>query len=261
MTERDAKIVSTLLGHKARSFEVRSNPYNCKQILSSSEDGFARLWDIDRKVSLQGLNHNKDAEVLRAAFVAPHCIVTAGSDGNVKIWEDEQLKSVHSETELESIKPKYRCNFINIASLDHGGGDYQIYVCEPDRSSGLAASERLLTGVENRLLLWDLESRCLLHEWYYFDSREEGFGGSQRNPDKQNYIFDAKWHPTDCSQAAIALSDCSLSIVDLRLPQQSHASIDLHDDEVKLGHPTAVIQRFFYLFVERYQSCISCWYR
>ena len=69
--EKEAKIVSTLLGHKARCFDVRVNPSNHGQLLTSSEDGYARLWDMQKKSTIQALHHNKDAEVLRAAFLSP----------------------------------------------------------------------------------------------------------------------------------------------------------------------------------------------
>jgi WD40 repeat protein len=229
--EREAKIAVTLLGHKGRCFDVRVNPSNHSEILTSSEDGYARLWDVQRKASIQALHHNKDAEVLRAAFVAPNRIVTAGSDGNVKLWSKNQPSN--------SSKPFFE----HTESLDHGGNDCQVYVCEPDKDS-LAVSKHLLTGVENKLILWGLGTCEKLHEWEYFDQREEGFGGSHRNPDKHNYVFDAKWHPLDPSLAVIALSDCSLSVVDIRVSQVVHPSIDLREEDVELGHPTAV--RFYY---------------
>lgn len=247
MTEREAKVVSTLLGHKGRCFDVRSNPYNSSQILSSSEDGYVRLWDFQRKACLQSLHHNKDAEVLRASFVAPNAIVSAGSDGLVKVWKDEYI-SVSGERSSEVVTASAaanRSNFKNIASLDHSGGDSQVYVCEPDHHAEF--SERLMTGVENRLLIWDLENRSILHEWQYFDDREEAFGGSARNPDKHNYVFDAKWHPVDSSMAVIALSDCSLSLVDLRISQQDHTFIHLADEELELGHPTSVCSTIIYM--------------
>lgn len=239
--EREAKISATLLGHKARCFDVRLNPFNSSQLLTSSEDGHARLWDLNRKTCLQALCHNKDAEVLRAAFVGPDCIVTAGSDGVVKVWRDECQNKQSNDEQGIPRTGSVKVNFVRSSSLDHGGSDFQVYVCEPYISqSSVGNAAQLLTGVENRLILWSTEDFNLLKEWIYFDSREEAFGGSHRNPDKQNFVFDAKWHPHDSCKAVIALSDGSLSFVDTRLPQEDHLVIDLHDEEVPLGHPTSV---------------------
>lgn len=239
--EKEAKVSSTLLGHKARCFDVRLNPFDSSQLLTSSEDGHARLWDINRKTCLQALCHNKDAEVLRAAFVSRGCIVTAGSDGIVKIWRDEVQSKQGTDARASLNNGSVKTNFVNSSSLDHGGSDFQVYVCEPYISTSSAQNAAyLLTGVENRLILWSAEDFSLIQEWTYFDSREEAFGGNHRNPDKQNFVFDAKWHPHDSTKAVIALSDGSLSFVDTRLPQEDHLAVDLHDEDVHLGHPTSV---------------------
>lgn len=246
MVERDAKIVTTLLGHKARCFDVRSNPSNHSQILTSSEDGYIRLWDMNKKSTVKALHHNKDAEVLRAAFVSESCIVSAGSDGVVKVWNNnDSLDSSASNNGVADESSSARAvtsqsNFTHATSLDHGGAEHQVYVCEPDKNVSTTSSRQLLTGVENKLLLWDLTTFDRIHEWDYYDEREEVFGGIQRNPNRHNYVFDAKWHPLDSNQAVVALSDCTLSMVDFRVPKVEHISINLQEDDMNLGHPTAV---------------------
>lgn len=221
--DEECKVIGSLLGHKGRCFDARFHPDDSKRLVTASEDGNAKVWDITRKSCLQTLNHNKNAEVLRASFTNS-AVVTAGSDGVVKIWA-----SSVSETGSQSQ------HYSQLSILDHGGEDSQVYVCEPDCDGDI-----LMTGVENHLLLWDMQTQKRLQDFSYFDQRDEAFGGSSRNPDKQSYVFDAKWRPSCSNTAVVALSDSTLRFVDTRARQEDHQSIELDDESINLGHATAV---------------------
>jgi WD40 repeat protein len=258
--EEKAKIVGTFLGHKGRSFDAKLNPFRSNEFLSCSEDGNCKIWNYQTKSCLSTLAHNKEAEVLRACYISPTMIASAGSDGKVCLWTEDQSNSSsfhHSQNGL----------------LDHGEGS-QIYVCEPDRSS---EGKVLLTAAENELFLWDLETRTTMEKWNYFYEKDSNcFGGLSRNPNGLNYVFDAKWHPSNHNLIGIALSDSTMRLVDTRQPNNTmevNIAIDIpEEEELKmsdgesgrkqnyLGHATSVSTVIMYRIHEDNFSLCACIY-
>ena len=173
--------------------------------LSGSEDGIARVWDIERRRSTQSLTHNAAAEVLRVAkFEAGSKLFccTSGSDGISKLW----CRDIGSSQGLA-------------CTLEFSHGDSQIYASE-FVNNGVG----LLTAAENDIYIWSLEggssqlprrvtfdtyscqTDALLGDNLSGSSVNLSFGGP-RNPDNKVFVFDAKSSPADCVTVAAGLSD------------------------------------------------------
>ena len=169
------KVKSSLLGHKSRCFDVRI----CEKeqlILSASEDGTARLFDMQSKKSLYTFKHNKKAEVLRAGFLNDNgtLIATCGADGKAIVWACSG-----DEEDDDRARSRYK-KFEQVCILDHG--EDQIYACETlqvqvkqvQSQSHVGSKEKgreknhahahahtrtnlhLLTAAENALYFWSL---------------------------------------------------------------------------------------------------------
>lgn len=86
------------------------------------------------------------------------------------------------------------------------------------------------------------------------DMHGEHFGGESRNPNREAYIFDAKWNPGSAHLVSLALSDGTLRILDTRadatssliLPSVINNTSEGMDQAgsvaatVKLGHATSL---------------------
>lgn len=183
-----------LLGHKGRCFDIRVDGSG-EYAVSASEDGTSRVFHLDSKACRSTLLHNKDAEVLRAAFVpssSSHRIVTCGSDSKAILW-----------TADDEFKFEKTYQLVHLAD--------QIYTCEliPHRHSSL------LTAADECLYIWDLERRvdeplsCVPMSPI---NSTQPFGG-HRNPESKAFIFDGKFAPNNSvcglegNAFALALSD------------------------------------------------------
>ncbi len=231
----DVKIHGNLIGHQGRCFDLRLQPDDSNRLLSASEDGNAKLWDIGKRSCIHTFVHNKNCEVLRSAFVSSDRVCTTGSDGKVMIW--------NSRTDiLQSSTPS--------ATLAHSNESSQIYVCEPLPSStdgsGVHGSPLMLTAADSEVYLWDIDSQQTNSIWQFTtpSSQIEGFGGDSRNPNRDVYVFDAKWRPNACHEAVVALSDSTLRILDVRHKNPAMTlSLEIEELAVaglNLGHATSV---------------------
>lgn len=244
MEPSDATITANLIGHQGRCFDIRLNPKDSNVLLSASEDGTAKLWSINKRSCSHTFLHNKESEVLRAAFVGGDVICTAGSDGKALIWNP-------NASSKQTTAPS--------ATLIHGNETSQIYVCEPwincDGDS-LTQSSALLTAADSQVYFWDIETQQTNAIWEFTPSSDnsEGFGGDGRNPNREVYVFDAKWRPNSIHEAAVALSDSTLRILDTR-QKEPVMTLSLEIEElaaagVKLGHATSVLlQTIFFMSV------------
>jgi hypothetical protein len=186
------------------------------------------------------LKHNKESEVLRAAFLnaTSSLIATCGADGRAIIWKSfiynssdvsKNVEGIASSNEIEKNRMKKE------AILPHG--PTQIYACESLKISD-GASCLFMTAADSSVYLWEVNS-CVgnstsspAHVWTVDsnssnnvspvntpgDGQEgSGFGGP-RNPDNLTYIFDAKVNPTQGNVIALALSDGNIRQIDIRTP-------------------------------------------
>lgn len=225
---------STLLGHKSRCFDIRTN-HNDTLVISASEDGTAKIWSSQRKC-LRTLKHNPEAEVLRASFIdnSDEIVCTCGSDGVGWIWNSGNKTAI----------------------LQHETGD-QIYACEVVESDGNSAT--ILTAAESKLRLWDVTQPENPQIWSVgsINSSAPAFGGP-RNPDNDTYIFDAKPSSTDRKTIALALSDKTIRLVDIRETSlQQIPLMSFSDDNFSLGHPTAVSNNCLELLIFYIINCKS----
>lgn len=227
---KTAVIQSNLLGHQGTCFELRS--YNDpRYLLSASEDGSGKLWDTQHKKCISTFLHNKDCEVLRITHVNNH-VLTAGSDGNVKIWNcpKDQIMLNQKGNSFKSSLSK---------TLDHKAQHAQIYVCEVN----VLNSNIVLTAADSDAFVWDIEQGITISKYHYLSSLPESqsFGGT-RNPQNEVYIFDAKWNPQIPHQAALALSDGTIRLLDTRNPNDTGMILSLSDEEDsnKIGTTTSV---------------------
>ena len=225
LSERKASTAKLLIGHKGRAFDVRFNSAQ-QQVLSASEDGTCKLWNYSTGKCSKTIIHNKEAEVLRAAFLSNNAdLCTTGSDGNAVLWKNN----------IDSKLEKYH-------TFNHGE-EAQIYVCETVDSD-------LLIAADDFMVFWDLHS--LEHKRVY-TFRESGsadgnqgpsFGG-HRNPDNQVFVFDAKLDPSSASIVGVALSDSTTRLLDTRsASNQAFASVSLArlfaGTSERIGHATSV---------------------
>jgi len=198
--EKNMQLESTLIGHKFRCFDVRLSKGASADapllLLTASEDGTAKLWDIQKHTCLFTFKHNTECEVLRVAFLNSDgtCVITCGADGKAIVW---------GYKDSQSGRRKYE----PVCSLDHG--DAQIYVCEvtgtaefspsitvPPFVSGAASSDEsakqtectgkpmpllgertfLLTAADDRLYTWDLSSTAtaLPRVWTFISAANGG---------------------------------------------------------------------------------------
>lgn len=228
-----AKVKARLLGHQGRCFDVRYSQVDESVLLSSSEDGTARLWDLDKKKCLQTLVHNPASEALRCAFMGHHAVV-AGSDGAISVWNCADAMS-STQPAARAAAPIHR--------YKHSTEFSQVYVCEP---SPHCASE-LLSGADSSIYLWDLGQEAARYSFAIepLDSTQQPFGGA-RNASGEVFVFDAKWCPQVAHVLAVAASDATVRMLDFRTPSSSGSSTALIMDLSKgegakgLGHATSV---------------------
>jgi WD40 repeat protein len=241
----------SLIGHQGRCFDLRFSSEDIDPLLlSSSEDGTAKLWDTNKRKCLQTFVHNKSCEVLRSSFLPSlqsnmsdknvSFLCTAGSDGKVVLWKySTDVSSNQTPCVLQQ--------------LSHKNEESQIYVCEYNPLQ----RNLLLTAADNQLRLWDLEvsaasssvsyQQSFCWDFYCSDSQSDDcFGGTQRNPDREAYVFDAKWHPSFSDIILSILSDNTMKEIDIRSKESINIKFPrcMYDEElqqeIKLGHPSSV---------------------
>ncbi|RYH16846.1 hypothetical protein EON65_29445 [archaeon] len=227
-SNRSSGIVSRLLGHKGRCFDIRYASDECNRLLSASEDGEAKFWDAQKLSALHTFVHNPKAEALRCCFI-DHKICVAGSDGNVSLWSNVPDATIQA---TKSTAPLHR--------LNTGSEENQIYVCEPNPHG----KSELLVGANNTLMLWDLNHPAVHRSAWEIESipdRSEVFGG-ERNVNQSVFVFDAKWSPRDQGVMAVAASDATVRILDVRTEENEHSVVlDFQRTTgIKLGHTTSV---------------------
>lgn len=118
----------------------------------ASEDGTAKLWNLNERKTLHTLTHNHKSEVLRSSFLSDGpplslslllilclkgVICTCGSDGNAILWKQSN-----------PLDPSE--SYRKVLSLPH---DDQIYSCV---TSNCISSPHVITASDNILHLWDL---------------------------------------------------------------------------------------------------------
>lgn len=229
-----ATISRSFIGHKDRAFDVRysADDYN---MISGSEDGTSKVWDVKTGKCIKTLVHNKAAEVLRATFLSnPHSgLCTCGSDGNAVLWTDQEGSG----------------NMQRAHVFEHGK-DAQIYVCEVSNQ----AQSNMMVAAENFLVVWDVNSlqQASLHTFGDTDDTGPSFGG-HRNPENNVFVFDAKMNPVDNSIIGVALSDSSIRMLDLRCsPEQSISpflSKPVSSQITNIGHATSVSLTWTYISI------------
>jgi len=136
---------SSFLGHKSRCFDIRfSSDYS--KLITSSEDGTTKIWNVNTRKCLVTLLHSKDSEVLRSSFLSNDykLVCTCGADGQVIIWDNPSGDGI---------------NYVKKMSLPHPK-DSQIYGCEHMNTSiNGVMSLCVITAADNLLSIWDLTSR------------------------------------------------------------------------------------------------------
>lgn len=227
-----ATINRTFIGHKDRAFDVRCSSEQC--LISGSEDGTSKVWDVRTGKCQNTLIHNKEAEVLRATFLPDEIgLCTCGSDGNAVLWT-----SIQQEGGGE--------NFQRSHIFEHGK-DAQIYVCEVSNQS----QSEIVIAAENFLVVWDVSTLQQASLCTFGDTDDSGpsFGG-HRNPENSVFVFDAKINPKDHCVIGVALSDSSIRMLDRRCaPDQCISpflSKPISSEIANIGHATSV-RAFFHL--------------
>jgi WD40 repeat protein len=225
---------ANFIGHQGRCFDLRVHNSDCNQLLSASEDGVAKVWNIGSRACMHTLVHDKAAEVLRTAYLGSDLICTAGSNGQVCLWKT-----------AESVQ--------KVGHLAHRTPSSQVYVCEPCIATPSSAT--LLSAADNEVLLWDVACQQCVSSWQYQSSddqlSQEGYGGDSRNPEREVFVFDAKWRPGNSNnEVAVALSDGTIRLLDSRQPTTTNLTLSLDVQElqnagIKLGHATAVCSFVF----------------
>jgi len=226
MMKSATSIKFSFLGHSGRVFDIRRSS-DSQTILSSSEDGTARLWSVSNRRCLFNFQHDLSSEVLRATFIDKEnkLVCTCGSDGNAKLWQ-KQENSSNSNSLL------YRVTY----TIPHG--DTQIYACESVNNNSV-----IITGAENSLFFWDVETNQEKFSPYHFQSIHSILGGTLtnkdqtvfggvRNPDMIAYVFDVKEAPVNSSAhylCSVAMSDGTVRLVDTRSP--------ITDNMIPITHP------------------------
>lgn len=216
ISDSNAKPVSNLLGHKGRIFHVNKHE---KYIISSSEDSTAIIWNINNLKSESILKHSLDTEVLRSAYINDSLVCCCCSNGNAVLWRNNTDDLL--TWSIGSI-------------IDHDGS--QIYACEPINNS-----KYLVTAADEKLYLWDIDSSISVHKWSFLTdnlSSAESFGGSTRNPDNTVFIFDVKSANSDNNILAVALSDGTTRLLDVRTYQNDSNSCISY--QIASSHITSV---------------------
>jgi WD40 repeat protein len=243
-----------LIGHQGRCFDLRfprfvpgegNSELSDSWLLSASEDGTAKLWNTDMKKCVHTFHHNKSCEVLRAAFLFPaeqhqNLICTSGSDGKSIIWRYENSSSTE--------KP------VPIHTLAHQNEESQVYVTESNEQD----PNSLLTAADHQLFVWNIEyssyNKIFTKEFYLKDKEGVLFGGENRNPNAEAYVFDAKWSLENSNVVNAILSDNTMKLIDIRANETSSFAFPqtIYDESLnemrKLGHPTSV-NEFFHCFI------------
>eukprot|EP01038_Epipyxis_sp_PR26KG_P004531 gene4531-6396_t len=251
---------ASYLGHTGRIFDLRYNK-TCKFIVSSSEDSSVKVWHelFDGNIEcVATLMHDKECEILRASFI-PNAsssitdeniyseiktICTCSSDGNAFIWNLQLTEDVVERKNL-----KTRIKYVKSDIILKHNENAQIYVCEINLNRN-----EIITAADDVLYIWNLLNLTSNPFIQRFESYGSSFGG-QRNPENIPYIFDAKICPQYDYIIAIALSDTTIRLVDMRnqdnmemnVPNNAYPTrvipliglIDEINDEVK-GHITAI---------------------
>jgi hypothetical protein len=173
-----------LLGHTGRCFDLRYS-FDGNLLLSASEDGTAMLWNASTRRAVAIFKHNKESEVLRAAFlnVNSDLITTCGADGRAIIWKTNQELNFNTSTNSTSNpksdqnisehtvqaantdnntknnnstekKKNEKRNVQKLSVLTHGSG--QIYACEC--LDLFSSSSLLMTAADSSVYLWDINN-------------------------------------------------------------------------------------------------------
>jgi WD40 repeat protein len=252
------ELKSSFIGHKYRCFDVRFNSIcttESARMLTASEDGTAKLWNVNSRKCLFTFNHNQECEVLRVAFLDDigNTVITCGADGKAIIWSKKNadvndsgvsisvgVGNIEETTTKKKKLPKYE----QACCLDHG--DTQIYACEPILATSNAENQNqsqnhyrgLLTAADDSLYFWDLTvnagSLPYIRTFSKVTDKDEDdeertstrtrtYGG-ERNEEDAAYIFDAKLCPMNYNKVALALSDGTVRIVDISDTDSASAS-------------------------------------
>lgn len=113
LTEKTCSVRRDLRDHKDWVRSVSFNPINNSQIVSASDDGSLRMWNIDDGSNI--LFHNINCYVTRAVFTPDgRNIVASYRDGTVRVWD------VETGVENRQIQCFHK-NYVNAVAVSNDG--------------------------------------------------------------------------------------------------------------------------------------------
>uniref|UniRef100_A0A7S4NIX0 Anaphase-promoting complex subunit 4 WD40 domain-containing protein n=1 Tax=Guillardia theta TaxID=55529 RepID=A0A7S4NIX0_GUITH len=188
--------VGELRGHESRVFSCCFSPVDETLLATCSEDNTCRVWDIAHCEQLKILRGH--AEAIYAVSWSPdgRSVLTAGSDGEIKIWDWRKGK------EIKSLKPKG--DVFAASYVDNGN---------------------IVSAADNVVSLWDLEAGCIIKERTINAETDYVFGGESRNPDKIPWVF--------CLERDMQRKGFVLGVSDATIRYLDH---DLEERVVLRGH-------------------------
>ncbi|EKX47636.1 hypothetical protein GUITHDRAFT_137402 [Guillardia theta CCMP2712] len=195
---RSLNKVGELRGHE-------SSPVDETLLATCSEDNTCRVWDIAHCEQLKILRGHAEAIyavswspdgrwTLSLLVVMELSVLTAGSDGEIKIWDWRKGK------EIKSLKPKG--DVFAASYVDNGN---------------------IVSAADNVVSLWDLEAGCIIKERTINAETDYVFGGESRNPDKIPWVF--------CLERDMQRKGFVLGVSDATIRYLDH---DLEDDGSEL---------------------------
>ncbi|CAM9716132.1 unnamed protein product [Discosporangium mesarthrocarpum] len=217
-----------LIGHQSRTFDFQFHPSEDFAV-SASEDGTARVWDLQNSKCVATLKGHTD-EVLRVSWALPATetavtLATGSADGTVRLWGLPRGQGAVRRA------GKYR-HLECLGQLSHRGPglDGQVYSCHflPGGSEALGScglSANLLTASDSSLHFWDVGTQSRVSQRRLLKVGEHSIGGG-RNPSDLPFVFDTKIGAGGA--LAVALSDGTVRVGDLRCTTTSDNDFVLH---------------------------------
>jgi WD40 repeat protein len=131
---KSGDIHQILSGHTAPIWKIAFHP-NGNQLMSGSEDGTAKLWDLDTATCIHTFEHPAAVKAIAISHGDGSRLVTGGGDGVLKLWEMATGACVWTKSAHQS----------DISSLSWS------------QSSNIFAS----SSHDRTIKIWDLAGNCL----------------------------------------------------------------------------------------------------